>query len=748
MSASVTPHHSLAVACRDDLEVSAQSFRGELVYILGDPLGLEYHRLNEQEYHLLNWLDGRRSAQEIQQLFNDKFAPYQVQLREIEHYLAQFYQQNLLQSLAGNVGVYLYRRDKKQRWTKRWNKVKSVLAIRFRGFNPEFFFQRLTPYVGWFFGPVMMMLGCLLLLSALVLVTVHWGEFQSRLPRFEQFFSPRNWLAVGLVVLVTKTLHELGHGIVLTKYGGRCHELGLSLLLLIPTLYVNASSAWKFPNKWHRMAVSAAGMYVEMLLAASATFVWWYSQPGMIHYTALNIMVTCTLSSLLLNGNPLMRYDGYYILSDWLEIPNLQQRANRFCRDVFLKQCLGLAEDSEFLASPRTRRILLAYGLAAYLYRFVIVYAIAFMLSRTLAMVGLQRLALWMTSLSSLALLAMPLLAIAKYLRQPGRLAQINWEKRWLVPASALLFIVASAIVPLPATVTCQFVIQPKELCGVFAPQDAVLCRLHVAGGQLVTVDQHIASLRDIATELEVQRLQGDLSALKKQLANMRHHDDRFPEDWRVRAELRGKIESTEATLQEYLWRMSQLEIKAVQAGVIIPYWQEASTNSGDFPLEAEAGWTLAAERIGTTVRRGQLLCRIGAANHWQARLVIPQADIQRIQVGQTVRLLSDAGASTPITSRIAELSRQNVAHVSRALTLSLGGAIEAQRTPASVNQGLDGEDMTASANSVFQATVELPAHAENYGHRGTARIRVGYEPALIQLHRQIVKLFRVDLIR
>ena len=126
---------------------------------------------------------------------------------------------------------------------------------------------------------------------------------------------------------MTKVLHEFGHGLSCKHFGGECHEMGVMILVLTPCLYCNVSDSWMLPNKWHRAAIGAAGMYVEVVLASICTFIWWFTEPGLFNYLCLNVMFICSVSTVMFNANPLLRYDGYYILADILEIPNLRQKA-------------------------------------------------------------------------------------------------------------------------------------------------------------------------------------------------------------------------------------------------------------------------------------------------------------------------------------------------------------------------------------------------------------------------------------
>ena len=162
--------------------------------------------------------------------------------------------------------------------------------------------------------------------TALMLVLVNFETFRSKLPEFHQFFASGNWFYLAAALGITKVIHEFGHGLSCKYYGGECHEMGFMLLVFTPCLYCDVSDSWMLPSKWKRMMIGAGGMYIELILASTATFLWWNSHEGLFNQMCLNVMFVSSVSTLLFNANPLMRFDGYYILSDMLEIPNLRTK--------------------------------------------------------------------------------------------------------------------------------------------------------------------------------------------------------------------------------------------------------------------------------------------------------------------------------------------------------------------------------------------------------------------------------------
>ncbi len=193
-----------------------------------------------------------------------------------------------------------------------------------------------------------------------------------------------------MTLCVTKILHEFGHGLSCKHFGGECHEIGVMFLVLTPCLYCNVSDSWMLPNRWHRAAIGAAGMYVELVLASICTFIWWFTEPGPINYVCLNVMFISSVSTIMFNANPLLRYDGYYILSDILEIPNLRQKASTILNRKLGKWCLGLEEPEDPFLPQRKQWLFATYTVASAIYRWVVMFSILYFLNKVFEPYGLK----------------------------------------------------------------------------------------------------------------------------------------------------------------------------------------------------------------------------------------------------------------------------------------------------------------------------------------------------------------------
>ena len=199
-----------------------------------------------------------------------------------------------------------------------------------------------------------------------------------------QWLRLESLFVLAVVIGVTKVLHELGHALMCKRFGGECHQIGPMLLVFTPALYCDTSDSWMLPNRWQRAAVGVAGIATEVLLASLATFVWVSTGPGLSHFIAMNVMLVCGVSTVFFNANPLLRYDGYYVLSDLCDVPNLGERSRKLLAGDFARICLGVDEPSDEVFSRRSRFWLTVYAVTATAYRWGLTLLILWFVSQLL----------------------------------------------------------------------------------------------------------------------------------------------------------------------------------------------------------------------------------------------------------------------------------------------------------------------------------------------------------------------------
>ncbi len=358
-------------------------------------------------------------------------------------------------------------------------------------------------------------------------MTVEFDVFHSKLPEFYQFFNVHNAFLLAVVLGVTKVMHEFGHGLACKHFGGECHEMGIMVLVLTPCLYCNVSDSWMLPNKWHRAGIGAAGIYVEVVLASICTFLWWFSEPGLFHNLCLNVMFVCSTSTIIFNANPLLRYDGYYVLADLVEIPNLRQKATTILSRKLGEWCLGLEPPDDPFLPQRNQVFFALYSIAAAAYRWVVAFSICWFLYKLFQSYDLKIVGQCVVLASLWGLLVLPLYQVAKFFYVPGRLEQVKKPRFYgsLGVLGALLL--AALFLPLPHSVVCTLEIQARDAQPVYVDVTGKLLSLDVTPGQPVAAGQQLAQLNSTDIDLEIAKLVGKGDEYRVQLEGLRQQAGR-----------------------------------------------------------------------------------------------------------------------------------------------------------------------------------------------------------------------------
>jgi putative peptide zinc metalloprotease protein len=263
----------------------------------------------------------------------------------------------------------------------------------------------MLPAVGWLFGPIALAAWA----AALVVGAYHIASQYDRFSAASMgILAPGNWLLLGACWILLKLVHELAHGLTCKKFGGSVLECGIVFILLTPVAYVGATGAWRLRSKWQRIFTSAAGMYVELFCAAIAALVWSYSPPGMLNHVAYNVVIMAGLSTVIVNGNPLMRFDAYYMLADFLEIPNLSMRGQQYVLYLGRRYLVGIRADCP---EGATRRIVKLYGMLACAWRMLVLVCLLIAAHALVAGAGLI-----LAATAALLWLGIPALRLAHYL--------------------------------------------------------------------------------------------------------------------------------------------------------------------------------------------------------------------------------------------------------------------------------------------------------------------------------------------
>lgn len=501
---------------RTDLVIAPQRYEGRTYYVVKDPVSLRYYRFKDQEHFLIQLMDGQHTLDEAQKAFEKRYRPDRLTLEDLEQFGQQLLTAGLVQNESPQAGKQLFDRKKKRERTQLVQTLTNILYIKIPIFDPEKLLTRMLPYFRFIFTTWFFLLSVLFMLSAVLLVATHFETFRSRLPSYHEFFSFKTiiymWVALGIV----KVIHEFGHGLSCKAFGGEVHEMGFLLLCLSPAMYCNVSDAWTLPNKWHRIIISFAGIYVELMIAALATFIWWYT-PGQpfVNYMALAVMVICSVSTVVFNGNPLMRYDGYYVLADWLEIPNLRDRSNRYLQRVVMDKCLGIEVLPEPYMAPWRRILFITYAIVSWIYRWVVTFAILYFLATFLKPYKLQVLSGLLTVMAVGSLVGWPLYRLFKNLHKRGRLPDMKPVRTTISAAVLAVVVLAFLLVPLPVSRIREYglvQVQPTAQTPVHIQVPGRLEKILVQEGQSVKKGAPLATFSNVELEIEFESARADFN--------------------------------------------------------------------------------------------------------------------------------------------------------------------------------------------------------------------------------------------
>ncbi len=495
----------LRIRLRPDLAIEEQRYEGRTFYVVKDPVSLRYYRLKDNERFLLQFLDGKHTLEEAQKAYEKEYRPERLKLEDLEGFAQQLLTAGLALSESPRAGQQLYERKKKRQRTEWLQTLTNILYIKIPVFDPERILTWMLKYVGFIFSMWFFLLSCAFMLAAILLVATHFDTFRRKLPDYHEFFSFKTAVYLYISLGVVKVIHEFGHGLSCKRFGGEVHEMGALLMCFSPALYCNVSDAWVLPNKWHRIIISAAGIYVELLIAAIATFVWWYTptQP-FVNNLALSLMVVCSVSTVVFNANPLMRYDGYYVLADWLEIPNLREKSNKYLSNTFQRECLGIEVPPEEYMELWRQILFIAYAIVSWLYKWLVTFGILYLFSTFLKPYKLDVIGNLLTLAAVGSMTVWPAYNLAKNIHKRGRLPDMKTVRVAITASVAFALVLFLAFVPIPISrIRGLALVQPHHdaTSQVQLRRPAILTDVKVRPGDTVRKGEELARFRDYDLE-------------------------------------------------------------------------------------------------------------------------------------------------------------------------------------------------------------------------------------------------------
>jgi len=689
------------VALRSTVRVHRQFYRGEKWYVLFDPFTNQYYRLQQAGYDFIARLSPNRTIEEVwlETLDLDpESAPGQPEVIEI---LSQLYQTNMLQYELAHDSRQLFERQRKRERNKVRSTFANILFLRIPLIDPDPLLRRIAPLIGILFGKFGI---------ALWLAVVAWGvkiaidNFDRIGDQAEGVLAPSNLFLLYLVGFAIKLVHEAGHAFAVRRYGGEVHAMGVMFMMLAPLPYTDATASWSFRSKARRILVACAGMLFEFLVAAIAVIVWANVGGGTWHAVAYNAFFIASVTTVLFNINPLMKFDGYYILADLLDMPNLQQHATRHLQYLLERHVFRRSDATTPARTNGDSVILALYGILSVAYKFVLFGGILVSISNHYLL-----LAVLMGAFISVSWVVVPTIRFIRYVFSSPQLHRVRRRAVTSTVGFLAAMFALAALVPVPDTFTAPGVVLAHDRSMVVNESPGRVVRLQARAGDLLRRGDTIAVLEN--AELDDQIAQND-GAYRETMSRFRQEMDERPENLMPLSRKLSVLEQEGAKLRR---DRENLVVRAVQPGL----W--AAPYAGDLP----GRWLLKGDSLGELID----------TSAFDFVAVVPQEDVSRLfsqeARGLSVRLKGESER----TIHLREAKTIPMEHTrlpSAALGWYGGGDVE-------VDPGKG--DPLRTVEPFYQVRAPLPKDttgAIRDGRSGRIRFRMGWTPILPQAWRRL----------
>ncbi|MCA9079348.1 MAG: biotin/lipoyl-binding protein [Planctomycetaceae bacterium] len=574
----------------EDVVVTPVRKQGEVVYQLESKQQGRFFSIGYAEYLFCSLLDGRTTLAEAATLAARALGADAFNEREAVS-ISSWLIDNGLATPMQRAGL---QRTTQAMPRSRWSL--NPFWMKFPLLNPDKLVQTLVPILGGLFSFPVFCLALLLFGWSGILLVGRWEEFAAA---SSLLFVPQNWLWMGLIWIALKLVHEFAHAISCRRYGGQVREMGLVFILFAPIAYVDVTSSWAFPSRWRRMAVAAAGMYIELIVAAIAIILWCSSDNPVLRFVLYQTIVMAGVTTVLFNANPLMRFDGYYILSDLLGIPNLYTQGSKASAQWLGRLVWGHGSPSKEVRGWEAR-LLVIYGLLSGCWRVLVTISLTIAAAVLFAGAGLVLAGI------GVVMFAVPLL------RQLFGVLNREWREHPLALVRGLVVLgsVATMVglivfyLPCPGTNHAPGIIEYQDLQVIRPETPGFVARMLVREGDEVTAGEILAELRN-------EELDNEVADLKLAIAQSQSRHRKLTRGGEISA---AQVEArNQRTLQERLddrlTRQAGLKVIAKESGRIV-------------------GHRL-GELVGTYLDEGAELLAIGREQSKEIQVSIPQAALE-----------------------------------------------------------------------------------------------------------------------
>jgi len=652
-SAETSSEPAIPWRLRTDLHIQGTEADASAAWTIKDPLRLTYFYAEAEEMAFLKLLNGRASLNRILNQLREQFPESEFSSDNLRHFLVSAVNGGLLRACVPGHSQRLNEMRKRHMSQALLRRMMSLLTYRFRGIDPTHILNILNRSFGWIFHIRCIMAGLLFCVIALMMVLARRSQLESELPEIGSLFTATNLPILLLSVLFVRILHEIGHGLTCRHYGGECHELGVLVVGFLPLLYCDVSDSWLQQDRRKRILVSAAGIGTELLLAAVFAMLWTISRQGFLHTFSLNVMIVSSLNTILVNGNPLLKYDGYYVLSDWLGIPNLAGESKAAAMAVFDRVVLGLPGTLLRRRSSGFQCAMATYGAVSIGYRVLMITTLLWFMYGTLKSWHLEAL----ISVLLISVAAGLVLAAIRGIRERAVAVRVEPERRLRAVTGLSVFVclmIMALFVPFPYSVEAPFTLTPGVSLPIYALEDGTI-EPQVAAGAKVRAGDVVAVFKNDALDSAVAEAQGNFMEAKARASALSTQRSVNSEAARALPAAEKALWSREARLTKLTQKEQNLTVVSPIPGRIFPARNKPRPGAHSQEAMGWFGQPLDQKIRSVWMTRQTLLCWIGTDKDLRALCLLPEEDIELIADGAAVTLVFTSLPAESIAGRVSQ---------------------------------------------------------------------------------------------
>lgn len=548
---------ALTPSLHSHIQMHRHDYRGMIWYVIEDTSNGRNHRFNPAAYQFIGLLDGKRTIQQIADILSKQLGDFAPTQDEIIQLMGQLHSVDLMKTDVLADIEELFDRQNRQGQAKLTQQFVNPLSQKVPLWDPDDFLTKHLSKVSGLFGFWPGFFWLLLIMVTSLQAATHWQKITRHFAI--NALEPYNFLILFFLYPLIKIMHELGHAFAAKFKGGEVHEMGVNFMLFMPVPYVNVSSSANLRSKYDRILVSSAGILVESALAAAGLLLFLSTQPGMLHTVGFNLFLIGGISSLFFNGNPLLKYDGYYIFADAIAVPNLFQRSGQYWRYWLQRYLLGLHHVTSPANAPGETFWFIVYSIASLLYRLSILWFICVYVTDKFFSIGVL-LALWMVAVQ----LVLPAYKALRFVIKSPSLTKKRQRASITALAVALLAIGLLGFMPVPSYTLTEGVVWLPDEALLKAEYDGFIGELQVKPDQFVQKGEVVLQLGDDTLETKARIARAKLLELQSQFRAERETNQ-------VKAEIiKEEYRITQAELDNLNTKIRSLTIKAAKAGQIL----------------------------------------------------------------------------------------------------------------------------------------------------------------------------------